>query len=305
MSALFTVVIPTYNSSDYILDTIKSISLATKTKDYEIIIVDDCSHDIKKLIEIIEPIKNITLIQKNSKTNAADSRNIGYSKATSRFVFLLDSDDSYLLNAIDERINFHEQTQAGIVFGNYITNFGKYTLDSNLPLYKAEDFRSYLFENKGDIRSSVISIDNRYFKGTLFDKESYKHQDWIFSIRCWNNNEQIAFDERYLTIINVSRNTRMSSSFNIEASRYFCENYLNSKQYINAFSEKNWRALLLNGDKEASNFFLSIYKPSEIKSYFKWLLYKIATSSFILPYSKLIANSLRSSKQSFNKYRRI
>lgn len=289
MSAIFTVVIPTFNSTNYILDTIQSISLATTIKDYEVILVDDCSDDIKTLIDLVKPIKHITLVQKESKTNAADSRNIGYLKANSRFVFFLDSDDHYLPRSIDKRIEFHTKNHAGMVFGNFIANSGNSMKESQLLPYSSEDIREYILFKGADIRSSVISIDKKYFKGTLFDENSYKHQDWIFGIRCWKNDEKILFDNHYLTQINLNREDRMSRSFNLSASEYFCKEYLQQTKYINKLSKSNWKSVVFANNNDARNFFIHIYKPTNYREYYEFISMKLLSNKITLPVSNKLA----------------
>lgn len=296
MSISFSVVIPTFNSSNYILETIKSIELATHEFNYEIILVDDCSNDLQHLIEITKCIKNIVLIQKDFKTNAADSRNIGLLHSRGRFVFFLDSDDHFLANKIDHRLNLHKETHSGLIFGNFITDFGSLKVKSNLPAYISEDIRDYILLKGGDVRSSVISIDKEYFKGTLFDKNSYKHQDWIFAIKCWDNRENIIFDSEYVTKINVKRNNRMSSSFNLTASDYFCKEYLKHPKYVNAFCKGNWRPMLVAGDKAACDFFLTNYEPVSSSELIKVIFLKVLSKQNILPVTSILFSSLKKAK---------
>ncbi|MCB0750666.1 MAG: glycosyltransferase, partial [Ignavibacteriae bacterium] len=75
----FSIVIPIYNSSTYIeKNLISNISRIDKNDRYEIILVDDCSADIEKIKQIINKYENIFVIEKEKKSNAADSRNIGF-----------------------------------------------------------------------------------------------------------------------------------------------------------------------------------------------------------------------------------
>lgn len=297
MQSAFTVVIPTYNSSSYIVETLNSIQHATKHKNYDVIIIDDKSEDIDELIRMTNKHHNVKVILKTQKSNAADSRNIGYLTSKTRFVFFLDSDDSYLSNAIDKRLKFHKQNNAGVVFGNFVTNYGDYIRDSNLPLYNSQDMRDYIFIQGGDFRSSVISIDKKYYKETLFDSNSYKHQDWIFAIRCWQNAENILFDTNNITAINETRSFRMSSKSNIGASKYFCKNYLESVEHINAFSKGFWLNTIFTKDYQACKFFASNYSPSNILDELHLLIFKSISHKNILPFSSISLNSLRKIKR--------
>lgn len=290
---LFTVVIPIYNSASYIAKTLESIDNASTALEYEILLIDDFSNDINDLREIIKNFEKVKLIVKDKKSNAADSRNIGFLKSNSRYVFFLDSDDHFIGNAIDNRINNHKSYEAGVIFGNFITDNGTEKLKSELPDYQNEDLRDYILVKKGDVRSSVISVDKNYHKGTLFDSESQKHQDWIFAFRCWDNKEKIIFDDQYITTINIDRNTRMSASLNPKASRYFYENYLTDINHINKFCENNWKQMIYSKDYTASRFFLSIYRPRNNSEHLNYLFYKVLANKYLLPFSSVAAKKVR------------
>lgn len=293
---LFTVVIPVFNSSGYIANTLKSVEKASKSLNYEIILVDDCSKDIDRLKKVLQGFDNTILIEKDKKTNAATSRNIGILKSKGRYVFLLDSDDHFVPGSIDRRIYLHEESKAGIIFGNFITKSCRYERKSNLPNYQAENMRDYIFIKKGDFRSSVVSISKKYYKDTLFDDASQKHQDWIFAFRCWDNKEIIKFDKQSSTIINVDRTTRMSSSSNIKASKYLCENYLDKREHINGFSDNHWNSMICDRDRNACHFFTKIYKPQNPKEYFKLAFYKLMSNGTVLPLSSAGISFLRAVK---------
>ncbi len=290
---LFTVVIPTFNSANYIEKPLKSIEKASGTQDYEIILVDDCSSDIGALKKLVENFDQAYVFEKKQKTNAADSRNMGFLKSKGKYVFFLDSDDFFLPDAIDKRVEFHKSHNIGIAFGNFLVESYKATKKSNLPNYFNEDMREYILIKKGDFRSSVLSIDKKHFGGTVFDPKSRKHQDWIFAFRCWDNKETIGFDKEYMTVIDISGNSRMSGSLNIDASRYFYKNYLSSVKDINSFSSNNWLPGIQNTDHEACEFFASIYEPLNKMDFLKLKFYELISNKNIIPYSSRAVSKLK------------
>ena len=88
------VIIPIYNCQDSIKYTISSIQ-NQKMKDYEIIMVNDCSKDKSK--EIIDNYSKkdgrIIIINNNKNMGTLYSRNIGVLSARGKFIFALDNDD--------------------------------------------------------------------------------------------------------------------------------------------------------------------------------------------------------------------
>jgi glycosyltransferase involved in cell wall biosynthesis len=94
----FTIIIPAYNRSVLILETIKSV-LNQTYKDWECIIVDDGStdntrEDVKKIMEEDNRFKYV--YQENSERSAA--RNNGVKHALGRYICFLDSDDQFTEN---------------------------------------------------------------------------------------------------------------------------------------------------------------------------------------------------------------
>lgn len=106
MSYLFSVVIPVYNSEDFIESTIESI-LGQNYSDVEIIIVDDCSND--KTLQICKNYQrlnnNIKIINKKNNSGVGDSRNEGINKASGDYIIFVDSDDELYKNALKNLYN--------------------------------------------------------------------------------------------------------------------------------------------------------------------------------------------------------
>src|SRR5450432_3839768 len=89
------VVIPTFNSSKYIQNTIESV-FAQSYPNIEIVVVDDGSTDntvelAKSTLKRSEKKCQILTLGKNGGPSAA--RNVGYLAATGSWIQFLDSDD--------------------------------------------------------------------------------------------------------------------------------------------------------------------------------------------------------------------
>lgn len=123
---LVSIIIPVYNSSKYIEETIKSIEKQTYNN-YEAIFVDDGSND--NSIEIIEKykVKNPEIkIIKIAHQGVSKARNIGIKEAKGRYLTFLDSDDIWLENKLEKQINFIKENNYAFVYCNfkYISNDG-------------------------------------------------------------------------------------------------------------------------------------------------------------------------------------
>jgi len=249
------IVIPVYNSSKYIKKTIDSVMDSCQEYEFEIILVDDLSADIKTLKEIIASYKKAKLIEKNEKSNAAHSRNIGFLNSTYEKVFFLDSDDHFTKEYITHRLKKMQNNKCGVFFGGYTTviNYKK-RIPFNI-LYNKGDIRDYLFLGHGDFRTSTVSINKAYHKGTMFDPQMRKHQDWGLGIRCYDAEESIYYDNTTHVIINVGRGEQMSATMNIEASEYFLKTYITNNEHLIKFIELHIIRAICNKDYTALNFF--------------------------------------------------
>ena len=116
---LISFIIPAYNASETIVRCLNSIySLALKTTDLEVIIIDDCSKD--NTIQIIEQYAvthpNIILLCQAENHRQGAARNRGISIAKGKYIVFVDSDDETnfgVLNAIQLAEN-HELDMVAI-----------------------------------------------------------------------------------------------------------------------------------------------------------------------------------------------
>ncbi len=283
----FSVVVPSYNSSSYIGSAFKSIEVASKGRPFEILVVDDLSSDTESLEEVCSQHSAVRLIKKEKKTNAAHSRNLGVAHSHYDLVLLLDSDDELLESAVDQRLALHEKYNAGVIFGNYITKRGEKQVLSTMQ-WEGEPVRDFLFGGGGDFRTSTISIYKPFYKNTTFDEEAAKHQDWIFGMKCCDAGEDMCFDSKPVSIINVGSGVRMSSKLNLYASKYLVKKYLHDQCHINGFSKKHWRSAISNGHYEAVRYYLSIFYPRSFSGFFSKYTYRFFGNSFLISLSSKI-----------------
>lgn len=115
---IVSIITPCYNSEKYIADTYNSIK-SQSYKNWEWIIVDDCSSD--KSVEIIKSFNDnrIKLIIQSKNQGAAYSRNLALNKAQGRFITFLDSDDLWLPNFLETTINYLIENNEELVYSSY------------------------------------------------------------------------------------------------------------------------------------------------------------------------------------------
>lgn len=120
MIGLVSIITPTFQSADFIAETIASVQNQTYSN-WEMIIVDDGSTDATEKI-----IKNILLndnrihfFKLDQNSGPAVARNKGIEQAKGEFMTFLDADDIWFPNFIEKSIKTIEETKIPFVFSSY------------------------------------------------------------------------------------------------------------------------------------------------------------------------------------------
>ena len=124
------IVIPTYNLENYIEQCLRTLRVQT-FKDFEVIIVDDCSTD--KTLEVIKNFASnfeedqirIYRLNKNSNNGGAT-----LNQAQGEYVLFLDGDDLLTATALQDFIDAAEKFQADMVFTE---SFGQFRDSGQMP----------------------------------------------------------------------------------------------------------------------------------------------------------------------------
>lgn len=99
---------PYYNSGKYIKETVNSI-IDQSYKNWELIIVDDCSPD-KKTKEILKAIQSmdsrIKILKTKKNGGAGVARNVGINFAKGQYLAFCDSDDWWYPTKLEEQLNY-------------------------------------------------------------------------------------------------------------------------------------------------------------------------------------------------------
>ena len=119
-SALVSIITPTYNSSKFIEECINSVICQTH-KNWEMIIVDDCSTDDTTQI-ITKYSKNdnrIKVIHLEENVGAAEARNIAIKESKGKYIAFLDSDDLWNEDKLKKQLSFMKENNIAFSFTSY------------------------------------------------------------------------------------------------------------------------------------------------------------------------------------------
>lgn len=167
---LFSILVANYNNGKYFKDCYDSI-LSQTYKNWEVIIVDDCSTD-----DSVEVINSIIASDKRFKlfTNEKN-RGCGFSKrkcaelANGKICGFLDPDDSITYNALEIMVNVHEQYQEVVLIHSKC-----YICDENLNI-----LREYTNGKNVVRRDDFLNLDGEIFVFASYKNSFYQQTSGI------------------------------------------------------------------------------------------------------------------------------
>jgi teichuronic acid biosynthesis glycosyltransferase TuaG len=166
---LVDIILPVYNSENFILKTIESI-LNQKFKSWRLMIVDDNSSDntykiIKENYSTYIKNKKFFLYQNSKNRGQSFSRNFLLKKIKAEFVAFIDSDDLWKKNKLYKQIIFMKKNKYDFTFTNYkVLNQNKI-----INVVKAPKFINYNnFIHNTCIATSTIILTRKAIGKLLF-----------------------------------------------------------------------------------------------------------------------------------------
>jgi glycosyltransferase involved in cell wall biosynthesis len=282
---LFSIIIPTYNRANLIVDTLDSI-LNQIFKDFEVIIIDDGSTDDTR--EIVESyiydngLKNWYYFYKINKERGA-ARNFGIEKAKGQWITFLDSDDIFYNN--------HLSIASEFIFKN-----GEITVFHSAYEFRNQKhklIRKVNYPKNGNINDAVLKGNLLSCFGIFIKKEVIHElkfneernlsgsEDWLLWLKIAARYKidfqskisgcMIQHDER--SVLNFSED-KLLSRCNLLVNKLY-----EDKIFIEKFGEKAIRKIYAHMlTYSALHVLLSNKKKSAMKLFFKGLKY--STSEF-------------------------
>lgn len=209
------IIMPSFNSSSYISDAIRSVQNQT-FKNWELIIVDDCSSDNTfEKVNLFLTDSRIKFHRLDKNSGAAVARNYAIRKALGRFIAFLDSDDIWLPYKLERQIGFMLKNSIYFSYSSY------YKIDDDGNI-----FREVLVPSKVSysqlLKTNVIGCLTAVYDTDFFGKVEMplirKRQDFGLWLKLLKSVEQAVAVEESLSLYRV----RLSSISNnkLDAAKY-------------------------------------------------------------------------------------
>lgn len=272
MSLSVTIIMPVYNASEFLAETLDSI-VAQTMRDFELIAINDGSVD--NSLEIInEYAKKYSFIKIIDQENAGPSvaRNAALDIAQGEYIFFCDSDDLVEKDGLENLYYTAKNIDADLVIANYdifnhhtttcITNLNKLLVQSCIHPSNPDILNSFALWNK-IFRKELIDQYQFRFPSTSYSEDGVFVMNYVYHCRLIAGLNKIVYHYRRI-------NDAMYSSITASISPDKVSDYITSHNLI-------WDS--------ASKYFLRIYpkyrdideaisQNNNIRSYMNKFLYK-------------------------------
>lgn len=303
------VVIPLYNKGKEVLRALDSIFAQTRIPD-EVIVVDDGSTDGSASI-VKQRFDGQVVLIRQANAGVAAARNRGIEAASNEFICLLDADDEWMPEHIQEITALITDYPETVFYSTRIffqDEWGK-TIRSAVacsPNYKGlvNDFADVFSRGYGLVHSSSVCIRKSiYFQqGLIFPSGEKKGEDLYYWIRLGMIGP-LAFSDRplvkvYLDAQNRSVNLRGQLPYHISwylANQAMIANHPQSrsiKRFIHKNSVVTAYSLAQLGDRQSVKMIVRSYKKNK-NSLLLVLLPALILPSALLNLGKIIRRRLR------------
>jgi O-antigen biosynthesis protein len=183
---LVSVIVPTYNRTDEILDTIDTIESQTFC-DFEVVVVNDGGDSVSELVLSRNYLSNIRIYDKKNG-GVASALNYGIERSRGKMITFLGDDDYLDPDHLESLIDFKKAQKARAVYSNAtrirkVKNGNRYVEVSRNEFIAPDfDMDRLLWENYIFPIAILVDLDVIVQAG-MHDENLKTHEDWDLNIK--------------------------------------------------------------------------------------------------------------------------
>lgn len=209
---LVSIITPLYNSEKYIEETIESL-LNQTYKNWEMLIVDDCSKDngVEIVNEYVLKDKRIKLFRNEKNEGVSFARNKALDLAQGKYIAFLDSDDLWKKEKLEKQISFMEKNNIDLSY----TGYEKINMDGSL---RGEIKVPEKLDYKELLKNCLIGFLTAIYlkeKFKIYKFKKTKAEDYIFWLEILKQVDYAYGIQESLAYYRVSNNSRSSNKLDI------------------------------------------------------------------------------------------
>ena len=244
------VIIPLYNAEKYIGQCLLSV-LASEFKNFEVIVVDDCSTDNSRAeVERLLPYFDGRLKILSTETNSGGAgipRNVGIRNAAGKYVTFVDNDDFILPTALGNFFEVAENFQADVVYAEkYFVSNSETTSGQDLKIMFVGAVEDLVYEPtpeshdlleriKRDIAGKfVIAPWGKFYRREFLTENRIDFpqmrfsEDMVFCFKC------LCLAENYIRVPHV---TNIRRELNTSTGRMIVDSQEGVRLWLNALTK--------------------------------------------------------------------
>lgn len=177
---MISIIMPAYNAEKTLEFAVRSV-LAQTYKDFELIIINDCSKD--KTPELIQKLMDedsrIRTINNEKNSGVSVTRHRGVEVAKGEWLAFLDSDDAWTPDKLEKQVALQKKTGANLLFtGSSFINADGEKINAILHAPEKIGYRKLLKQN-------LVSNSSVMIRKSLYQKHESMGDNMHEDFTCW------------------------------------------------------------------------------------------------------------------------
>ena len=206
---MISIILPTFNRSAVLSSTIESV-LNQTFKEYELIIINDCSLDKTKAViaKYQQKDSRVKYIENPKNMGCAISRKIGIENSKEQVLVFLDDDDQWARDKLMKQYNALTHNNNDMVISDYHIKANNQLTYKDMKQFQ-KNFKKEILKRPGPFFQSIMIKKNIIEKiKTPFDSKAIPSEDWNFFIQLSKLNLKIGYINEPLFIWNIHQNNQ-------------------------------------------------------------------------------------------------
>jgi len=201
------IILPNYNSHQFIVETIKSI-INQNYSHWKLTIVDDNSNEqTKEILKKFSKNKKIKIYWLKKNKGAGFCRNYAIKKTNSPYIAFIDSDDIWKKNKLKNQMKFMTKNNYSFSYTYYET-FG----DKKKNILPPLKFNYLNFIHNTSIATSTMMVERKEIKNIKFTKTKIC-EDYYFKCKLLKKVNYAFCLNKFLTKYRIRENSLQSNIF--------------------------------------------------------------------------------------------
>ena len=210
---LVSIITPVYNSEKFLEQCIQSV-ISQTYKNWEHILVDDCSTDNSKAIvdKFLQSDTRVKYIKLKTNSGAGIARNTAIKSAKGKYIAFLDSDDIWHPEKLRMQIGFMEANNHHFTFTDYdLVNEAGQKISKLIKAKPVVSYRTALFKNPIGCLTVIFDVD---FFGKQYMPAIRKRQDYALWLKLLKKTNGYGLSE-CLSSYRIGNDSISSNKFNL------------------------------------------------------------------------------------------